>query len=422
MSEDYKGLTSSQIRFNSLDNFVNENIGSSVPLSVGAKLHGVEVRHVDEFPSPGAKKDDEQGNPLALRYPGDRPKWSFSLTGQQINPVELVTSPLRDDMAHDQPTFYVNVKDQAAATKRGSYEFSDQLIYDMNHILKSLEALPMEARYPIITFGSNANPGQLAQKFKKLEGADKDVVPTLKAHVKGVVPVYAPRIGINGYVYAVLHTAPTDAKSEVYINFLSKAQLEVMNSTEKAYGLCEFSEASIESLDGVLNIPAYVYAGTNSANTKGVLLDEKERPVRLAESISEEERLTGEFGVMSQSEVQKYIYSLIADNITDELHLRNPPEDEVDLIRLMLRRKSDKRLRSFRRRLALERWAKIIRKPQDRKNWEKPKIGNEFRDRTEKIIYRVGRAAVGSNVRKLIPEEKQDLSLDQLRTFGEINT
>jgi hypothetical protein len=418
MIENLRNQNTSNVRFSKLDALLEDSPGS-VPIYLGAKLRGVEIRNVDEFPSPGAKKDDDQGRPLALRYPGDRPEGSFSLNGQQISPVDISTRLSDEGAAHNQANFYINVEDESAPTKVGSYEFSSKLIYNINDVLRSLEALPIERRYPVIAFGSNANPGQLAQKFKELDGADKDIVPTLHASVNGMVPVYVARIGLNGYVFTDLYPTNNEkAECEVFINFLTPAQLEAMDATEGAYSLCEVPNVTIRGTASEETIisDAYLYVGKVKINNEGpkgagILADNEGRPIRLAELNASGEGIDEEFAAMTQSEVQSYLHEVAGVHVAKFFRLEDAPNTTDDIIRMITNRQKDERLSNFRK------WA---RGESEYKRNGKFLLGRAMNEAIQNAIKDTGRTMPEISIRSRIPEEKQDLSLDKLRTFGEL--
>src|SRR5579859_8119299 len=253
-----------------------------VPVSYGYGLSVVEANPATtDFPSPGSKTE-VNGTPVALDYPGRRPEGSFSLSGGQVTlgkflesaPIVVVEGEPQDEsQIKEAPAFYVKVKE----------ENGKELVWNIDDLLEKAGALKMEDRIPVITFGSNANPGQLALKMEdpKLEGADKYIVPTLKAHVKRMPPVYVARIGINGYTFTdLVPTNDPNAKTEVYVNFLSRPQLEAVNATEGAYSLCELPDVSVDTADSEgIKMPAYLYVGRADSKTADILTDEQGRPI-----------------------------------------------------------------------------------------------------------------------------------------------
>ncbi len=363
---------------------------SPIPLVLGRTLSKQNVTLVKEYPSPGSKKLDESGRPLALQYPGQRPETSFSIVNDQVNAC-LVSS---ENGAH----FYIN----------NLAEDGDELVYDLNDFLRSKEAMPIEERFPVIAFGSNANPGQLAQKFKKFEGTDRDIVPTMTASLRGVVPVYAARIGINGYVFTDLFPASQAIESQVHINFLSKSQLQAMDETEKAYSLCRIPDVSLQTLEaGGYKTSAYLYVGKEHSQGANILVDAAGRPIRLAEISARGGDLDEQFAVMSQAEVQKYIYEIAAGRIAEGLHLDKPPVDEVDLIKLIINRQQDARLAKLKDHI------KLYEPNQP--------LGRVVGRQIQQAIASTGQTAIASGMRQRIAKDSQDIPLENARNFGELN-
>jgi hypothetical protein len=394
-----------------------------IPIEVGEYLKRSVVARVEDFPSPGSEGDDEKAIPVAMQYPGRRPDSSYSVFESQVTPGELLTrSPsfaVDNIEMGETPAFYVKVNSSNDKDSLKSFTFNKDLIFNIDDLLTIFEAVPMRDRYPVIAFGSNANPGQLAQKFKDLEAADKNIVPTLRASVKGMVPVYVSRIGLKGYVFTDLFpTDDAEAECEVYVNFLSPAQLETMDSTEKSYSLCEVPNLCIKSSSGNnLVTNAYLYAGKveeeeNDAKGAGILADENGRPIRLAELSASGERIDEEFAAMTQPQVQEYIYGIAGSQIADYLRLESTPDDEIDIARMIITRKNDNRLSEFRREAKAKAEAKGA----------KFLLGRAINEAIQEAIKTSGRTIPEKSIRVRIPKEMQDLSLDGLKNFSQLNT
>jgi len=393
-----------------------------VPVGIGSHLKDVHIASSEEFPSPGSGKDDENGKPLALQYPGKRPEKSFSVFGGHVSPGEFLAShpvlSVDEVRAEGTPAFYVKVNNENSTSESSSFEFDDELVFNIDDLLSSVEAVPMKDRYPVIAFGSNANPGQLIQKFKDLEGADRNIVTTLHASVKGVVPVYVARIGLNGYVFTDLF--PTDdpeAECEVFINFLSRAQLEAMDATEKAYSLCEISDVSIKTSGEDFKTHAYLYVGKvkegeDGAKGAGVLTDEKGRPIRLAELNANGAKIDDEFGAMTQTEVQRYIYKIAGAHIADAFRLKEYPQNETEIARMIINRTKDERLDDFRQQAKTN--ARYIKNG-------KFLLGRAINEAVQEAIRSTGRTTPERSIRGIIQEEMQDISVDRVKTFTELN-
>jgi hypothetical protein len=375
----------------------------AVPIMTARVLGRLAAGRLVDFPSPASRKLDENGLPAALQYPGKRPDNSYSLFNQQVSPVALQVDRV-DSVPEKEKQglkFYVKVKNNE----------NTEGIFCLDDLLLHAEAPPMAERFPIIAFGSNANPGQLSQKFNELEGADRYVVPVLKGLVKGVLPVYVARIGINGYVFTdLVSSSNPEAQCEVFINFLSKNQLEIMDATEGAYSLCELPNTAITINDGSqITTSAYLYVGKEDDAGVGFLTDEKGKLIRLAELRAEGDGIDNEFGALTQQQVQQYIYNIAVDEIVNSLMLDKKPDDIIDVIKLIINRAEDKRLAKLR---------------ESNEQLEEPvPLGRLItRLKIQDAIQKTGRvsAAKGKSIRSRIPLENQNVSLESVKTFGQI--
>jgi hypothetical protein len=215
-------------------------------------------------------------------YPGRKPETSFVLgVDSRILPMTVV-----DDPETNRPRFFM-------ATEAGAIDIDDAL--------EKAGLTTMADRIPVITFGSNANPGQLENKFGKLEDKNSYFIPTTKAVIHDLVPVYVPKVGMWKYSFAAMYPEK-GTQTEVAVNWLTQSQLEHMHTTEKAYNFSQFGTAALEGSS--LEIPAYLYAGKDS-----VYLDESGNPVRLSASRAEGSRLR----VATQPEIQTELFSLTKD-------------------------------------------------------------------------------------------------------------
>ena len=123
-------------------------------------------------------------------YPGRRPRFSFFFTPQGICPVRLGT---------------------------------------LGKLLQSRDLPPLDERYAILAYGSNACPGQLRQKCEEYGLND---VPVLYGRLTGAETVYARRTTNRGYVPATLAKAKTSRSS--WITLLTAEQLRAMDRSETA--------------------------------------------------------------------------------------------------------------------------------------------------------------------------------------------
>ena len=90
------------------------------------------------------------------------------------------------------------------------------------------EAALFAGRAPVIGHGSNRSPDQVRRKF----GEDAEI-PVSRAWLADYDVVYSAHVTQYGAIAANLHRAP-GVTAEVYVNWLSEAQLARMHATELA--------------------------------------------------------------------------------------------------------------------------------------------------------------------------------------------
>ena len=181
-------------------------------------------------------------------YPGLRPPGSYLLQGNSNS--EIIP---------------IKPADSIKNSNTGGVTLSEKL--------NQLDATPLEERYCIIGYGSNANPLQLQNKFKDDQNA---VIPVLKATLTGYDIIYANSFAPYGSVPATITESPgTDVG--VWINLLDSHQLKIMDETEgrnTKYWMAKLS--GILTMDGTnthMDPFSYVY-------TDGIL-DLGDGPIRL---------------------------------------------------------------------------------------------------------------------------------------------
>lgn len=103
-------------------------------------------------------------------------------------------------------------------------------------------AMP-ERRFPIVGYGSNRAPAQLARKFPELG----QQIPVEAAWIEGIDVVYAARLAGYGSIPATIAFCP-GCRLPVKISWLSAAQLPAMHRSEGIGVAYDF---------GVLEVPVY---------------------------------------------------------------------------------------------------------------------------------------------------------------------
>jgi len=196
-----------------------------------------------------------------LSYPGVLPEYSYLLLNQHI--VPLVARKNRR-----LPKWRVIADDE---TIPGDEDETGALPLD--YVLLRNNEPPMLNRVPVIAVGSNASPAQLWHKFQK--ASISPIMPLTLAVVTGVGIGVCAYISKNGYLPS---TAILDskAKSKLFVLWMSKEQLDVIDKTEGGYHRVKLEkphcEVFLESGEVLEN--CYVYLSKT-----GYLLDENGEPI-----------------------------------------------------------------------------------------------------------------------------------------------
>ncbi len=109
-------------------------------------------------------------------------------------------------------------------------------------------------------------------------------------------------------------------ETEVFVNWLSPAQLTAMHQTEKPYDFCEFGKVDIDGTD--TSIPAYLYAGTLNA-----YLGEDGLPVRLKNVTTRGSKLR----CLDQQEIQEELVDLTGEYIKETFEHVGESHNEIRL-------------------------------------------------------------------------------------------
>src|SRR6266550_6156529 len=160
-------------------------------------------------------------------YPGRIPDYSYLLVGDAVHPLE------------------------AGSTGRLLDALGDSLL--------RLGVAPLEDRRPVLFYGSNAAPAQLARKYGA-SSAD-GVVPAVLGVVDGLDVVYSSHVSPYGAVPATLIASPGTCLS-VHVGLLHGDQVGVLDQTEPNYHRRRLSggdyRASLASGEALDSSTAYV--------------------------------------------------------------------------------------------------------------------------------------------------------------------
>jgi hypothetical protein len=124
---------------------------------------------------------------------------------------------------------YLLVRDAVHPLEAGS---TGGLLDALGDSLLRLGAAPLEQRHPVLFYGSNAAPAQLARKYANSSAGF--VVPAVLGAVDGVDAVYSSHVSPYGAVPATLIASPGTSLS-VHVGFLHDEQIFVLDKTEPNY-------------------------------------------------------------------------------------------------------------------------------------------------------------------------------------------
>ncbi|NLP49947.1 hypothetical protein [Bacillus sp. RO1] len=156
-------------------------------------------------------------------YPGPRPAASFLFWQGKAHRIEADKGvPVEQHSIH-----FTNVDHVLGS-----------LAFQSTHVKRVEEFLGeggFHSKVPVVAYGSNVCLAQLQYKFR-LRPEEEDFMLCLKGTVTDSDIVYAPFLAPYGSLPAVI--APVEgAVCEVWLTFIDKKQLELINSTEKGYEL-----------------------------------------------------------------------------------------------------------------------------------------------------------------------------------------
>lgn len=233
-------------------------------------------------------------------YPGDRPE----TTGFFVDASKGMVNGAR---WNQDSTLWVNRGKFDPVIDIVSLDGTNKTLR-IDDYLEQNGAPKLENRYLLTVFGSNRNPGQLEDKFrKKLDkavenGADPEAmakellyIPAFNGLLKGYDAVYNRTLGNMGYGYADLYTGPETEQTEIEVSvlFLTQAQIDVIHDSEKDYDFAYLGDVKMGSLlyddtpgydafEDAQTLPAFCHIGKAGVY---VLPDEsgERRPVALSE-------------------------------------------------------------------------------------------------------------------------------------------
>jgi hypothetical protein len=106
----------------------------------------------------------------------------------------------------------------------------------LNRAMKIVNVPPLDFRYPVLAYGSNAAPSQLLDKFASIDPSER-VIPVTRGLVRGLGLSHSPHISNPGYVPYVVVGSEREVAMPVFVLWLDETQLRVINQTEPNYRL-----------------------------------------------------------------------------------------------------------------------------------------------------------------------------------------
>lgn len=193
----------------------------------------------------------------------------------------------------------------------GSYLFRNDRLSSLGSGADPKGTSLFDGRVPVIAHGSNRSPDQLQRKFADFPASETEI-PVTRAWLADHDVVYSAHVTQYGSIAANLRSAP-GARIEIYVTWLTQAQLSFMHATELggenyAYGSLSAIDLSLEEGPRRQLDRAYVYLSRRGC------LGHDEQPIALAAVPAEGRR----HGAMHQEEV----LSLIRD--------RHRPDRDLD--------------------------------------------------------------------------------------------
>jgi len=143
------------------------------------------------------------------------------------------------------------------AAPGGSYLYRDG---NATPLAGPLDPVLTVGRVPVIAHGSNRAPEQMHRKFGHLTG-EASAIPVTRAQLADHDVVFSAHMTRYGAVSATLHEAP-GTRVEVYVTWLTEAQVERMHETEIGagnYGYGRVGGLKLQVAQGPALEEAFVY-------------------------------------------------------------------------------------------------------------------------------------------------------------------
>ncbi len=194
-------------------------------------------------------------------YPGPRPSSSFLYHDGSAHRIdEKENIPVEKQVVH-----YARGDEVS-----GSLAFSTAEQYTVEELLNNEGLSPIEDRIPLLAYGSNVCLAQLRYKFS-LNPDLSDFILYFRAEIRDTDVVAGSFLAPYGALPAVI--APVDgAKVEVWVTFVDREQLELLNRTEGGYVLREHLNKKLTLKTGEEFERVYAYYYPHAYLRKGSLV------------------------------------------------------------------------------------------------------------------------------------------------------
>ena len=177
----------------------------------------------------------------AKRYPFDPPSRSYLFVGDDY-------WRLRD--------YDVEETQNASVEIGGILQPINEALLNHGYSPAALKA----PRIPVLASGSNASPTRLREKFRSNSG--QTLIPVVKHQISDVLPVFSAKFASYGSITATLQYVP-GAQSQMFVTYLSEAQLLRMHATEAIgdeYHFTRIDDVKLVNESGALTKgPVYAY-------------------------------------------------------------------------------------------------------------------------------------------------------------------
>lgn len=194
-------------------------------------------------------------------YPGPRPSSSFVYHDGKAHRIDEVQNiPIEDQVVHYSMGNEVT----------GTLAFSAPSTMTVNELLKSEGLAPIEDRIPLLAYGSNVCLAQLRYKFS-LNPDVNDFILFFRANIVDTDVVVGSFLAPYGALPAVI--APVSgAKTEVWVTFVEREQLELLNRTEGSYVLREHQHEKLALTTGERFERVYAYYYPHALLREGAMV------------------------------------------------------------------------------------------------------------------------------------------------------